>query len=141
MSGRDGSFTVTGLTDDPANVWAEKAGYGAVVLRNLSGNPTDVLFRLPKAGIVLGRLQMDIVPKQTQIILSRYDDELRQVIPAESKFFALEKDNAFLFADVSPGTYWIDVQTSGYEPVDRPQVMVEAGQTTKPVVITMRKKN
>jgi len=140
-SGRDGSFTVTGLTDAPANVWAEKSGYGAVVLRNLSGNPTDILFRLPKAGIVLGRLEMDVIPKKTQVILSRYDDELRQVIPAETKFFTLEKDKAFLFADVPPGTYWIDVRIADYEPVDRPQITVASGQTTTPVVIAMRKKN
>jgi hypothetical protein len=140
-SASDGSFTVTGLTDVPTNLSASKAGYGRVVLRNLSGNPTNILFQLPKAGTLLGRLQMDIVPEQTQITLSRYDHDLGQVIPEESRFFSLEKDKAFLFADVCPGTYWIDVRIADYEPVDRPQVVVASGQITKPVIITMRKKN
>ncbi|HVR83426.1 MAG TPA: carboxypeptidase-like regulatory domain-containing protein [Planctomycetota bacterium] len=140
-SAADGSFTVTGLTDPPANFSATKPGYGKVVLRNLSGNPTGVLFRLPKAGTVLVRLQIDTVPPQTQITLSRYDHELGQVIPEESKFFPAGQDNAFAFDDVTPGTYWIEVRVAGYEPVDRPQVVVASGQITKPALISMRKKN
>jgi hypothetical protein len=140
-SGPDGSFLVTGLTDAPTNLAAEKSGYGKVVLRNLSGNPTNVVFRLPKAGTLLGRLEMDTVPKQTQITLSRFDEELAQLVPEESRFFSLQQDKAFLFADVPPGTYWIDVRVRGYEPVDRPQIVIASGQITRPVVISMRKKN
>jgi hypothetical protein len=140
-SAADGSFSVTGLTDIPANISAAKPGYGKVVKRNLSGNPTDVVFRLPKAGTVLGRLVIDQVPSQTHIILSRFDEELGQVVPAESRFFALPTTATFAFADVPPGTYWIDVQVQGYEPVDRPQIIVGSGQTTTPAVISMRKKN
>jgi len=140
-SGPDGSFTVTGLTDAPTNLAAEKSGYGKVVLRNLSGNPTNVLFRLPKAGTLLGRLEIDTVPKKTQITLSRFDDDLAQVVPEESKFFNLQQDKAFLFADIPPGTYWIDVRVEGYEPVDRPQVVLASGQISRPVIISMRKKN
>ncbi len=140
-SAADGSFTVTGLTDAPANISAAKEGYGKVVLRNLAGNPTNVLFRLPKAGTILGRLLIDIVPKQTQINLSRYDEELKQIIPAESRFFALPTTATFAFGDVPPGTYWIDVLASGYEAAERPQVVVGSGQITNEVRIVMRKKN
>lgn len=141
-SAADGSFSVTGLNDAPANISAQKKGYGKAVLRNLSGNPTNVVFRLPRAGTVLGRLEMDIIPRQLQVTLSRYDDELRQVIPADSRFFAaLEKDKAFAIADLAPGTYWIEIAVEGYEAVDRPQVVVASGKTTPPVVISMRKKN
>src|SRR5579859_4432109 len=140
-SGPDGSFTVTGLNDVPTNLAAEKSGYGKVVLRNLSGNPTNVLFRLPKAGTLLGRLEMDTVPKQTQITLSRFDDQLAQVVPEASRFFTLQQDKAFLFADIPPGTYWIDVRVQGYEPVERPQIVIDSGQITRPVIISMRKKN
>jgi len=140
-SAADGSFTVTGLTDAPANISAAKAGYGKVVLRNLSGNPTNVLFRLPKAGTILGRVIIDEIPRQTQINLSRYDEELKQVIPAESRFFALPTTATFAFGDVPPGTYWVDVLVAGYEPADRPQVVVASGQPTNEVRITMRKKN
>jgi hypothetical protein len=140
-SAPDGSFTVTGLTDPPANFSATKAGYGKVVLRNLYGNPTGVLFRLPKAGTLLVRLQMDTVAPKTQVTISRYDHELGQVIPEDSRSFPAGKDNAFVFDDVPPGTYWIEARVAGYEPVDRPQIVVASGQITKPVIISMRKKN
>lgn len=140
-SGADGAFTVTGLTDAPANLSAAKPGYGKVVLRNLAGNPTGVVLRLPKAGTLLGRLQIDKIPPQTQITLSRFDDDLRQVIPADSRFFALPTTATFAFDDLTPGTYWVEVKVEGYEAVDRPQVVVGPGQTTVPVTISMRKKN
>jgi len=140
-SAADGSFTVTGLTDAPANISAAKAGYGKVVLRNLSGNPSDVLFRLPKAGTILGRVLIDEIPRQTQINLSRYDEDLKQIIPAESRFFALPTTATFAFENVPPGTYWIDVLASGYEAAERPQVVVGSGQITNEIRIPMRKKN
>jgi len=140
-SAEDGTFTLTGFTDTPANVSASKAGYGKVVLRNLPGSSTNVVIRLPKAGTILGRLLIDYVPRQTQINLSKYDEELKQIIPMESRFFALPTTATFSFSDVSPGTYWIDVIASGYEAVDRPQVVVASGQVTNEVRIAMRKKN
>lgn len=140
-SAADGSFTVTGLFETPANISAAKRGYGKVVFRNLSGNPTDILFRLPKAGVVLGQLDIDTVPRQTQVTLSRYDDELRQVIPSDSQILALEKDKAFALIDVPPGTYWMDVRVEGYEQIDRPQILVERGKPNGPTRIIMRKKN
>jgi hypothetical protein len=140
-SAADGTFTVTGLTDIPANVSASKNGYGTVVLRNLSGNPTDLLLRLPKAGTVLGRVVIDAIPPQTQVTLSRYDEELRRVIPVESQFFSLEPGAGFAVHNIAPGTYWVEVTIEGYEAVDRPQIVVASGQITKPVVISMRKKN
>jgi hypothetical protein len=142
-SAADGSFSVTGLTDPPANISAAKAGYGKVVKRNLSGNPTDVIFQLPKAGTLLGALVIDQTPRQIQVILSRYDDELKQEIPVDPRFFSFISTDTptFAFADVSPGTYSIDVQAEGYEQIDRPQVAIASGQITREVRISMRKKN
>jgi hypothetical protein len=140
-SATDGSFTVTRLTDAPANISAAKEGYGKVVLRNLSGNSTNVVFRLPKAGTILGRLIIDEILRQTQINLSRYAEELKQIIPADSRFFALPTTATFAFGDVTPGIYWIDVLASGYQAADRPQIVVGSGQTTDEVRIAMRKKN
>jgi hypothetical protein len=139
-SGADGSFAVGGLTDQPTNVSAAKSGYGKVVQRNLPGNTTGIVFRLPKAGTVLGRLVIDQIPPQTQITLSRFDEELRRVIQTDSRFFSLPTTGTFAFADIPPGTYWIDVQVEGYEPLDRPQVVVASGQIVREMTITMKKK-
>ncbi|HZE97332.1 MAG TPA: carboxypeptidase regulatory-like domain-containing protein [Planctomycetota bacterium] len=140
-SAEDGTFTVTGLTDAPANLAASRAGYGRVVKRNLSGNPGDVVFVLPRAGTVLGRLAIDMVPAQTQITLSRFDEELRQVIPADSRFFCLPTTATFAFVDVPPGTYWLEVRVDGYEQVDRPQFVVNSGELTRETTVAMRRKN
>jgi hypothetical protein len=138
----NGKFLVTGLTEGPANLSASKAGYCRVVQRNLAPNRTDVVFRLPKGSTLLGRLQIDTAPRQTQVTVSRFDQELGQVIPEESRFFAeLDQDKGFQFADLAPGTYWIDVRVEGYEPAERPQVVLASGQISRPVVISMRKRN
>ncbi|HLY07745.1 MAG TPA: carboxypeptidase-like regulatory domain-containing protein [Planctomycetota bacterium] len=158
-SGPDGSFAVSGLTDAPSNLSAAKQGYGKVVLRNLPGNTADVLLRLPKSGTLVGRLRADVIPKKMQIVLSRYDEDLRQVIPAETRFLTRKGDDppdelppggrhlitsvdgAFSLPDLSPGTYWIDVQAEGYERIDQPQIVIQSGQSTPEVLISLRKKN
>jgi hypothetical protein len=140
-SAADGSFTVSGLTDVPANLSAERPGYGSALLRNVPGNSNGLVLRLPKPGTLFGRLQIDAIPKKTQIVLSRFDDELRQVIPADVRYPTVATDGTFLLPDLVPGTYWIDVQADGYEAVGRPQAVVVAGQETSEVTISMRKKN
>lgn len=69
------------------------------------------------------------------------DEELKQIIPMESRFFALPTTSTFAYADASPGTSWIDVPVEGYEAVDRPQTVVGSGQITRETEIAMRKKN
>lgn len=140
-SASDGTFRVAGLTDAPANLSASKAGYGRVVKRNCSGAPGGVVLCLPRAGTVLGRLKIDRVPPQTQVTLTRFDEDLRQVIPADTRFFCLPTTATFAFADVAPGTYWMEVQVEGYEQVERPQIVVGSGQMTRETAIAMRKRD
>jgi hypothetical protein len=140
-SAADGSFTVSALTDVPANISADKPGYGRVVLRNLPPNSTNIVLRLPRPGTLAGRLDMDAAPRKVQVVLSRFDDELRQVIPTETRTFAPPPDGRFMVADIPPGTYWVDVLAEGYVAVDRPQMVIQAGQITPEVSISMRKKN
>src|SRR6185503_15428027 len=81
----DGNFDLGGLFHKPANCQASMKGYGKVVKRNLPVNGPPVEFRLPKAGSIVGRVVADAEIPEFQIVLSRYDEELKQVIPAESK--------------------------------------------------------
>lgn len=141
QSAADGTFTISGLTEIPANISAAKPGYGKVVLRNAPVNSNNLLFRLPKAGILSARLLIDTVPRKIQVVLSRYDEELRQVIPAESQMIIPSTAGTFEARNIPPGTYWIEVQADGYELVDRPQVGILPGETTPELSIAMRKKN
>jgi len=136
----DGNFDLGGLFHKPANCQASMKGYGKVVKRNLPVNGPPVEFRLPKAGSIVGRVVADAEIPEFQIVLSRYDEELKQVIPAESKHFQ-KSGNVFNLEDVAPGTYWVEIQVEGYEAVDRPQVNVVGGQISDGVTITLRKKN
>lgn len=140
-SAADGSFTVSALTDVPANISAAKPGYGRVVLRTVPANSTNIVLRLPTPGTLAGRLQVDAAPRKIQVVLSRFDDDLRQVIPAETRSLTPTPDGRFKVADVPPGTYWVDIQAEEYVAVDRPQTVIQAGQITPEVSISMRKKN
>jgi hypothetical protein len=76
-----------------------------------------------------------------QIVLSRYDEELKQLTYPESKQFQKSPGNVFNLTDVAPGTYWVEIQVEGYEATDRPQITVVGGQITEGVTLTLRKKN
>jgi hypothetical protein len=116
-------------------------GYGTVVMRNLPPDGPPVEFRLPKAGSLLGKVVADVELPEFQIVLSRFDEGLKQVIQTDSRQFQKSPGNIFSLENISPGSYWVDIQVEGYEAVDRPQVTIVGGQITEGVVITLRKKN
>jgi hypothetical protein len=116
-------------------------GYGTVVMRNLPPDGPPVEFRLPKAGALLGKVVADAALPEFQIVLSRYDEGLKQIIQTDSRQFQKSPGNIFHLEDLSPGAYWVDIQVEEYEAVDRPQVTIAGGQILEGVVITLRKKN
>jgi hypothetical protein len=138
---QDGNFDLGGLFHKPANCQASMKGYGKVIKRNLPVDGPPVEFRLAKAGALMGRVIVDVPLPEFQIVLHRYDEDLKQVVPFESKQFQKSPGNVFSMEDIPPGTYWVEIQVEGYEAVDRPQVQIVGGQITEGVTITLRKKN
>jgi hypothetical protein len=138
---KDGTFSLGGLFHKPANCQASMKGYGTVVMRNLPPDGPPVEFRLPKAGALLGKVVADVALPEFQIVLSRYDDGLKQIIQTDSRQFQKSPGNIFNLEDLCPGTYWVDIQVEDFEAVDRPQVIIVGGQIVEGVVITLRKKN
>jgi hypothetical protein len=47
---------------------------------------------------------------------------------------------AFHVEDIAAGTYWVGVESDGYEASEQPQVTVSPGQTTPAVTVRLRKK-
>jgi hypothetical protein len=139
-SGADGTFDIGGLLHKTANCQASMKGYGKVTMRNLPVDGPPVEFRLPKAGSIIGKVVAPEELPEFQIVLSRFDEEFRQVVQAESKQFQKSPGNVFNLEDIAPGAYWVEIQVEGYEAVDRPQVQVVGGQITEGVTITLRKK-
>jgi hypothetical protein len=140
-SAEDGTFDIGGLYHKTANFQADKKGYGKVILRNLPVDGPPVELRLPKAGSLIGKVIADAALPEFQIVLSRFDDELKQVIQVESRQFQKSPGNVFNLEDIAPGAYWVEIQVEGYEAVDRPQVQIIGGQITEGVSITLRKKD
>ena len=140
-SEQDGTFDLGGLFHKQVNCQASMKGYGTVTMRNLPVDGPPVEFRLPKAGAVIGKLLVDVPIIEFQIVLTRYDEEFKQVVPAESKQFQKSPGNGFSMDDIAPGAYWVEIQVEGYEAVDRPQIQVVGGQILEGVTLTLRKKN
>jgi hypothetical protein len=140
-SAQDGTFDIGGLFHKSANCQASMKGYGKVIMRNLPVDGPPVEFRLPKAGSLIGKVVADAPLPEFQIVLNRYDEEFKQVVPAESKQFQKSPGNVFNLEDIAPGAYWVEIQVEGYEAVDRPQVQVIGGQITEGATITLRKKD
>jgi hypothetical protein len=138
---KDGRFAAEGLNDAPVACSVTKEGYGKVTLRNQPVNGPDLEIRLVRGGTISGRVVLDEAPRQVQVTISKYDEELRGVAVVDSKFFPDPPKGEFVFSDVPPGTYWVDVRIEGYEAVERPQVMVAPGQPAPGIVVTFRKKS
>lgn len=137
---KEGKFSLGGLNDAPVGLTIAKDGYAKVVLRNQPINGPEMEIRLVKGGTVAGRVVLDEAPRQVQVTLSTYDQETRQVVMADSKFFPDPPNGEFAVPDVAPGTYWVDVAIEGYEAIERPQVIVASGQSVQGIVVTFRKK-
>ena len=55
----------------------------------------------------------------------------------QSMTYINDHEGAFVMMNVTPGTYWIDIEAEGYQTDDRPQVTVQPGQTLAGLVFRM----
>ncbi|HEX7896199.1 MAG TPA: carboxypeptidase-like regulatory domain-containing protein [Planctomycetota bacterium] len=136
----EGRFTVYGLSDGYVNGSATLKGYGTVYRRGVPPNTLDLEFRLAKAGMLVGRLIVEPLPQHFTVALSKYDPELGRPIRFHQKSMSFPPQGAFHVEDLAAGTYWVDVESDGYEASEQPQVTVAAGQATPAVTIRLRKK-
>lgn len=139
-TGKDGAFAVTGLTEQPVKVSTTRSGYGKVEYHDIPPGGTELEIRLPKAGQIAFKVVVEEPPRQVQVVLAKYDEKARREILFDSKFFPDPPDGRFLFPDVAPGTYSLELHIEGYVANERPRVTVAPGQTVEGVVITFRKK-
>jgi len=136
----EGRFTMYGLGDSPVHCSVGARGYGTVYLRGVKPDTTGLDIRLPKAGAVSGRVEAESLPGWFAICLSRYDEDFGREMRVQTKTFASPAGGAFLMPDVAPGSYAVEIEAEGYEALDRPQVVVDRGQTSAEVRIRLRKK-
>jgi hypothetical protein len=137
---KDGVFVIPGLTEEPATVNASKAGYGKVDLANIVPGGPELEIRLLKAAKIAGKVVVDRPPKQIQVILGRHDPRTNRDMLYDSKFFPDPSDGLFLYPDIAPGTYSVEVLIEGYDANERPRITLAPGQTLEGLVFTFRKK-
>jgi protocatechuate 3,4-dioxygenase beta subunit len=136
----EGRFTVYGLTEFSVSGSASLKGYGTVYRRGVPPNTLDLEFRLSKGGILAGRLLVDPLPEHFTVSLSRFDPELGRPLRFHQKAMSFPPQGNFLVEDVAAGTYWVEVESDGYETREQPQVTISSGQTTPGVTIRLQKK-
>ena len=59
----------------------------------------------------------------------------------DSKFFPDPPDGIFIYPDIAPGTYSLEILVEGYDANERPRLTIAPGQTVNGVVVTFRKKS
>jgi hypothetical protein len=139
-TGKDGVFSVPGLNDIPVSVSATKQGYGKVEHHKVPLDGTELEIRLPKAGKIACKVVLEEPPRQVQVVLAKFDDGTRKEVMFDSKFFPDPPDGRFVYPDIAPGTYSLEMHIEGYVANERPRVTVAPGQTVEEVVVTFRKK-
>ncbi len=137
----DGRFVVYGLTDAPAGGSASLKGYGTAYRRGVPPNTMDVEFRLTRGGTLAGRLLTEPLPEHFTVALSRFDAQLGRPLRIHQKAFSSSTSRGlFSVEDLAPGAYWVEVEASGYEAAEQPQVTIASGQTSADVTIRLNRK-
>jgi hypothetical protein len=140
QSDRNGEFGLYGLTNDPVNASVSAKGHGTVIRRGILPNTEGMEFRLPRPGTLVGRVEGPEIPEHFVVVLSRHEDDLNQVLRVDTRYFTNAPGGIFVIEDLSPAPYWVEVQAQGYESIDKPQVVVEAGKVTAEVRLKFLKK-
>ena len=137
----DGRFAVYGLTDAPASGSAALKGYGTAYRRGVAPNTSDVEFRLARGGLLVGRLLIEPPPEHFTVALSRFEPALGRPLRIHQKSFSASTSQGnFAVEDLAPGTYWVEVESTGFEAAEQPQVTIASGAATAPVSIRMIRK-
>ncbi len=136
----EGRFSLHGLGDEAINLSASARGYGTAFVRGVKPDTAGLEIRLHRGGTVAGRIAADPLPGSFAVILSRYDEFFRKEIRFETRTFSSAGGGEFAVQDVASGEYAVEVEAPGYEPLDRPRVVVYPGQTAGPVTVKLRKK-
>jgi protocatechuate 3,4-dioxygenase beta subunit len=141
-SGADGRFEGGGLEDGPVNLSAMKEGFGIVYIRNAPLNGSEVKLVMPTPGTVTGRLTSTPPAPTFQIVLQRFEPDLKQEVPVYSRHFTAPAEGRFILKDVPPGTYKASLIAGGYVMVGDPvQVVVEKGKTVEGLELRARPEN
>jgi hypothetical protein len=134
----EGGWEFHGLEATLTNISAEKEGYGVVYLRNTPVDREDVVLVLSTPGRIHVRLLADPHPVNFAVVLTRWEESVKQVLPVYSRFYTTETPATVLLSDVPPGEYTVEVQAGGWEAQVRPKVTVASGQTLEAVEIPLR---
>lgn len=136
----EGVFAIYGLGGQPVSCSISARGYGTVIVRGVKPNTANLEVRLPKGGRLSGAVVGEPAPDSFAVILVRFEQDLGKELRVQTKTFPNLHNGSFELQDVAPGVYWVEVEAEGYQTVDRPQVVVYAGQSAGNVKVVLQKK-
>lgn len=135
-----GRFEITGLGDEPVNMFTSAEGFGAAYLRGIVPGTSGIVFRMFRAGAISGRVTADRPVRNFVVLLYQYQVELKKELLVRPTTVEGARDGEFVIRNLSPGPYSIVVQSEGYEPSDRVDVVVPMGQAVENVPVFLRRK-
>ena len=139
QSDAQGCFEIFGLGEQPVLLAARASGYGERYLRGIPPGTMQVEIRLPRAGLLRGRVEADPMPSVFAVLLTYFDREVGREMKLQM-IASLAPDGTFDARDVPPGTYGLEIEAPGYESLDRPQIVVKPGEVLRDLVVRLRKK-
>ena len=135
---REGRFTITGLGDEPANLFARAKGYGAVYARGIAPNTTDLEIKFLNPGSILGHVN-PAVPS-FNVLLYRFDEDLGKQLLISSPRFANAQGGSFHLPDVANGVYRVSAEAPGYARADPVVVSVGVGEAVRGILLELKPK-
>jgi hypothetical protein len=135
----DGRFLLQGLGDGPLTVRAEAAGYGITFRNGVSPNSTDLEIRLPRAATISGRVEASPLPEAFAVRLWKYEANAGRELGLEYTARFNEKGE-FTVPNLAPGPYRLEIESPGFETLDRPSFTLQSGLELSHVIIRMRRK-
>jgi hypothetical protein len=134
----EGKFELFGLGQSAVGLSAQAKGFGTVYVRGIAPETRDLVIRLPRAGEISGRIVSSPFPKIYAILCFQYDPGVGREIRLQPRLVQ-EPGGGFTAKDLGPGTYRVEVSAPGFEGLDKPYVVVNAGTTTSDITLRLKK--
>ncbi len=139
LTDAEGRFEIVNLGDREIVLSARARGYGIRFLRGVRPNTAGIEIRLQRGSTLAGKVMAEPLPRAFAVSVTRYEEdlkrELRLPFPVQTSF-----DGSFVVTDLPAGRYWVDVEADGYETVDRPHFVLDAGQSMANLLVRLRKR-
>lgn len=138
MSGRDGSFELTGVAEGSFQISAAKPGYSQKLAGQFPAPSTDVRIELEARGTVRGKVVAGDGRAVSRFELVLFMMRENAPSPTNQAKSYQSGDGSFEFNDIEPGQYALEANAEDFAPTLSSTFFVDRGQVVENVVIQMK---